>query len=63
MAAGPEVHSYILSLDLGEKLESFRHIGIRAPGPHDDYTHDIQTELANSLQNVLPDVQVAGFHV
>lgn len=46
--------NYVLTMDLGEKLESFRHIGIRAPGSYDSYTQDIQTELKNALQEAMP---------
>lgn len=51
---GASKQNYILSLDLGEKLESFRHIGIRTPGPYDAFTQDIQTELGNALQDAMP---------
>jgi hypothetical protein len=46
--------NYILTLDLGEKLESFRHIGLRTPGPYDSFTQDIQTELGSALQDAMP---------
>lgn len=45
--------TYILSLDLGEKLESLKRIGIDAPGPYDSYTIDIQSELRSAISESL----------
>lgn len=49
------VSTYVLTMDLGEKLESFRHIGLQTPGPRDDYIFDIQTELQSALQDAMPE--------
>jgi hypothetical protein len=54
-APQPTENTYILTLDLGEKLQAFRHLGLEAPGPYDQYTRDIQNELVSTLQNAMPD--------
>ncbi len=55
--------TYILSLDLGEKLEAFKRIGVDAPGPHDRYISDIQDELTMQLQACLPNVQIEAVYM
>jgi hypothetical protein len=55
--------TYILSMDLGEKLEAFRRIGIDAPGPHDQFTRDLQSEIVDSIQTALPEVHVEGIYM
>lgn len=42
--------SYIITEDLGEKVEAFRHLGLKTPDPDSQFFEDIQTELAHNLQ-------------
>ncbi|MDL2362986.1 MAG: phosphoribosyltransferase family protein [Patescibacteria group bacterium] len=58
-----EESTYILTMDLGEKLKSLIHIGIDAPGPLDDYTRDLQSELASVLQQAMPETKVIPVHM
>lgn len=58
-----ENSSFALTLDLGERLEEFRRVGIEAPGPHDQYVTDLQLELGRILQSAMPDVKVVPIHV
>ncbi len=41
---------YILTEDLGEKVEAFRHLGLKTPEPDSQFFEDIQTELVHQLQ-------------
>lgn len=54
---------YILTLDLGEKLEAFKRIGIDAPGPYDEFTRDLQSEIQSVVKSALPDVEVVPIHM
>lgn len=55
--------SFALTLDLGERLEEFRRVGIEAPGPHDQYVSDLQSELKGALTEAMPGVNIVPIHV
>lgn len=55
---------FALTLDLGERLEEFRRVGIEAPGPFDDYVKDVQAEIGKIIGDALPDeYEVIPIHV
>ncbi|MCA9309190.1 hypothetical protein KC973_02340 [Candidatus Saccharibacteria bacterium] len=55
---------FALTLDLGERLEEFRRVGIDTPGPHDEYITDIQAEIGRIVNRSLPeDYDVSPIHV
>lgn len=59
MGNGNHKKLYLLTLDLGEKVEYLRHVGITTPDPHSSFFKDIQSDLKKNLQTALPsDVSV-----
>ena len=44
---------YLLTEDLGEKVEVLRHLGLKTPDPDSQYINDIQSELAYELQSAI----------
>lgn len=46
---------YLLTLDLGQKIEYLRHVGIKTPDPHSGFFRDIQSDLHRNLQAALPE--------
>lgn len=51
----PKEGSYLLTEDLGEKMEALRHLGFKTPDPHGRFFEDIQKDLAANLQRAIGD--------
>ncbi len=51
----PTKGAYLLTEDLGEKMEGLRHLGLKTPDPHGQYFDDIQSDLAANLQIAIGD--------
>ncbi len=51
----PTKGSYLLTEDLGEKMENLRHLGLKTPDPHGEYFEGIQSDLAANLQSAIGD--------
>jgi hypothetical protein len=50
--------TYILTFDLGEKVQSLRGAGLKTPDANDTFFVEFRNELANLLQNAMPEVKV-----
>lgn len=46
--------TYLLTCDLGKKVETFRHLGIKTPDPNGSFFSELQDELKTALQKSLP---------
>lgn len=57
------VGDYLVTLDLGEKFEAYRHIGIETPDPHDQLFEEAQRELVEAVQEALPKANVRGIRM
>lgn len=50
--------TYILTFDLGEKVQSLRGAGLKTPDANDLFFVEFRQELARMIQNSLPDVKI-----
>ena len=57
-AVPPSGGTYLLTEDLPDKIERFRHLGINTPGYHSPFYGELQDRLADALQSALPSDQV-----
>lgn len=53
----PPGGTYLLTEDLPDKIERFRHLGINTPGYHSSLYGELQDRLADALQSTLPSDQ------
>lgn len=57
---GETLGSYVVTQDIGGRLQEFRRIGIEVPRPHDALVKEVQDEVINILGDTLPAADITA---